>query len=139
MGTSIRAEISSKNKYWISKHRHYELKHFCLQYPEWKKVYKSLDDASLSSTSFDNIPSGNGIKDITARCAIDKAYYGEKLQMIEDAAKEADKDLWIYILMGVTEEVSFTYLQTKLEIPCGRDMYYDRYRKFFWILDKMRK
>lgn len=33
MATVIRPEISPKNKYWISKHRHYELKHFCLQYP----------------------------------------------------------------------------------------------------------
>jgi hypothetical protein len=23
-------------------------------------------------------------------------------------------------------------------MPCGRDTYYDRYRRFFWLLDKMR-
>lgn len=23
-------------------------------------------------------------------------------------------------------------------IPCGKDYYYDRYRKFFWLLDKER-
>ena len=31
-----RAEVSKKNKYYISKHRYYELKHFCLQYKEWE-------------------------------------------------------------------------------------------------------
>ena len=30
MSTVIRPEISEKNKYWISKHRYYELKHLCL-------------------------------------------------------------------------------------------------------------
>ena len=33
MGTTLRAELSEKNPYWIEKHRYYELKHFCLQYP----------------------------------------------------------------------------------------------------------
>ena len=33
--TDIRPEISKKNKYWISRHRYYELKHFCMQYREW--------------------------------------------------------------------------------------------------------
>lgn len=43
MGTTIRPEISKKNRYWIDKHRYYELKHFCLQYPTWKKAHSSLD------------------------------------------------------------------------------------------------
>ncbi len=28
MGTTLRAELSEKNPYWIEKHRYYELKHF---------------------------------------------------------------------------------------------------------------
>lgn len=42
MATTIRPELSEKNPYWIEKHRYYELKHFCLQYPIWQKQY-SLD------------------------------------------------------------------------------------------------
>lgn len=38
-----RAEISKKNPHYISKHRYYELKHFCLQYPEWKHALDILD------------------------------------------------------------------------------------------------
>lgn len=48
MGTTIRPEISKKNRYWIDKHRYYELKHFCLQYPTWKKAYLSLDNVTDS-------------------------------------------------------------------------------------------
>ena len=42
MGTNIRPEISKKNQYWISKPRYYELRHFCLQYPNWRKAYSEL-------------------------------------------------------------------------------------------------
>lgn len=103
MGTTIRAQISEKNKYYIDKHRHYELKHFCLQYPNWKK-----------------------------------ARYSKRVELIEQVAKDADKYLWQYILKAVTEGLSYTYLRTKLDIPCGKDMYYDRYRRFFWLLSEVR-
>lgn len=43
MSTVIRAELSHKSKYHIDKHRYYELKHFCLQYPNWKKSYAEVD------------------------------------------------------------------------------------------------
>ena len=138
MATVIRPEISPKNKYWIDKHRHYELKHFCLQYPIWKRTYAALNDLGLSLSRIEREPSTNLHSDPTAKCAIKKAYYLERIQLVEDIAKQADDELYTYILKAVTEELSFTYLKTKLEIPCGRDMYYDRYRKFFWLLSEAR-
>ena len=136
MATVIRAKISVKNKYHIDKHRHYELKHFCLQYPEWKKKYVSA--LRISSSTTDRLPSTNAYSDPTATYAMKKAYYSERINLIEDIAKEADADLWFYILRAVTEGLSFTYLKSILEIPCSRDMYYDRYRKFFWLLSEAR-
>ena len=138
MATKIRAEISGKNKYWISKHRHYELKHFCLQYYDWKRAYEGIDNLGVSHSNLDKISSANSISDITSKCAIAKAEYAEKMDMVENAAKAADPDLWKYIFKAVTEELSFTYLKSRLEIPCGKDMFYDRYRRFFWILSKER-
>lgn len=139
MATVIRPEISEKNKYWISKHRHYELKHFCLQYPEWKKEYMNCDKSSLSLSMIEQFPTSNIPKDITAKRAMIKAHYSERIKLIEQTAIEADKYLHDYILKAVTENLSYTYLKTKLGIPCGKDMYYDRYRKFFWLLSKSRK
>lgn len=46
MSKLSKPELSQKNPYWIEKHRYYELKHFCLQYPIWKKAYNSLDGVS---------------------------------------------------------------------------------------------
>ena len=138
MTTVIRAELSEKNKYWISKHRHYELKHFCLQYPAWKRTYADLNDLGISLSKIERTSSTNIPGNPTANCAERKAYYSERIKLIEDIAMKADRDLWHYILRAVTEELSYTYLKTKLNIPCGRDMYYDRYRRFFWLLSAVR-
>lgn len=138
MATVIRPEISTKNRYWIDKHRHYELKHFCLQYPTWKKAisnsYVTNSSLSVVGGSFSN----NRPSDPTSRLAMTKLYYSEKIELIERIAKETDRYLYSYILKAVTEGLSYMQLKTRLGIPCGRDMYYDRYRRFFWLLSQER-
>ena len=138
MATMIRPELSIKNKYWIDKHRHYELKHFCLQYPDWKKAYADFDDPAVPLSTIDRVPTSNLPGDPTAKRAMMKAHFAEKIKMVERAATDADKYLGSYILKAVTENLSYTYLKSKLDIPCGRDMYYDRYRRFFWLLNEAR-
>lgn len=138
MATVIRPQISEKNKYWIDKHRYYELKHFCLQYPIWKNEYAALNNSSIPLSMIERYPSSDSPSDPTAKRALMKAQYWEKISLIEKIAKEADRYLYGYIIKAVTEELSYTYLKTKLDIPCGRDMYYDRYRKFFRLLSEAR-
>lgn len=137
MTTTIRPTISKKNKYWISKHRYYELKHFCLQYKTWKKAYSVIENLKSPELRADWTTS-NSIDDPTSRSAIIKAGYSNKIDMIEKSAFEADSTIAEYIIKAVTEELSYNYLKSKLNIPCSRDTYYDRYRKFFWILSKKR-
>lgn len=139
MATLVRAKISDKNQYYIDKHRHYELKHFCLQYPEWKKEYDILGVPTMSTSMLELIPSSNIVGDPTARFAIKKAYYKERIELIERIAVETDRYLCAYILKAVTEGLSYNYLKTKLNIPCSRDTYYNRYRRFFWLLSESRK
>lgn len=136
MGTIIRPDISRKNKYWIDKHRHYELKHFCLQYPEWKKTYNSSPNISLSTT--DEVSRSNLHSDLTFKEVMRRKRYLERMELIEKIAIEADNNLHNYILKGVTEGLSYTHLKHMLDIPCSKDTYYDRYRRFFWLLDKTR-
>lgn len=139
MATLIRPEISIKNKYHIDKHRHYELKHFCLQYPEWKKMYAEFSNASIPLSMIERVSTSNLPGDPTAKRAMMKMQYAEKIKMVEKIALETDAYLHNYILKAVTEGYSYTYLKTKLNMPCGRDMYYDRYRRFFWLLSESRK
>lgn len=138
MATVIRAEISQKNKYWIDKHRHYELKHFCLQYPDWKKAYADFDNLNLPLSMIERIPTSNMPGDPTAKRALIKAQYAEKINLIDRVARQADEYLYGYLIKGITEGLSYRQLKSRYDIPCGKDMYYDRYRRFFWLLSKVR-
>lgn len=138
MATIIRPEVSNKNKYWISKHRHYELKHFCLQYPIWKKSYNELLDYGISVSNLDREIRVTTMSDPTSRNAIMRTYYDEKIKMVENIAYKTDRYLHKYILKAVTEGHSYVYLRSMLGIPCSRDVYYTLYRKFFWLLSQER-
>lgn len=139
MGTTIRPELSKKNKYWVEKHRYYELKHFCLQYPIWKQAYASLDGLSKRPKDLTSLKNTNYIGDPTAKCAEAKLYYSDRIFTIESIASEVSPELSTYIIKAVTEGVSYEHLKTRLGIPCSRDTYYDLYRRFFWLLNKARK
>ena len=137
MSTIIRPEISSKNPYWIEKHRYYELKHFCLQYPIWKEIRNSL--TGLRRNSIDFAIKSSDISDPTSKTVEDILYYSERIEMVEKAAKETDNVIGYYILKGVTEGLSYEVMNAKEVLPCSKDAYYELYRKFFWILSGMRK
>lgn len=138
MSTAIRPELSVKSPYWVERHRYYELKHFCLQYPIWKKAYTALNGLSRRPDDLAIFVRTGQVSDPTARCAEAKAFYSERMALVEQAAVHADADLYPYILRAVTEGLPFQFLKMRLEIPCCRDIYYDRYRRFFWLLDKER-
>lgn len=139
MSTVIRPEVSKKNPYWLERHRYYELKHFCLQYPIWKQAYASL--SGLEAKRLDGIFAGktNAVSDPTERCAEARIFYADRMQMIEQAAKDADASMAFYLVQAVTQGLSYESVKAKLEIPCGRDAYYGLYRKFFYLLHKERQ
>lgn len=139
MATTIRPELSTKNRYWIDRHRYYELKHFCLQYPQWKKARMELDGYSTSS-GIKELPTQPGsIFSPTEAVAEARLYFLDRMRMVEQAAEDASPDLGKYLLIAVTEGCSYEHLKARLEIPCCKDVYYDIYRRFFWLLDKARK
>ena len=139
MSTKTRPELARKNKYWMEKHRYYELKHFCLQYPIWKKAYQEIDGLSKTASSALSYTKGGDVSDPTERAAETLIFLSDRMEMIEKVCLMADEVLAPYILKAVTEERSYEYLRVNLNIPCGKDSYYELYRKFFWLLDKERK
>lgn len=139
MSTAIRPELSSKNKYYLPRHRYYELKHFCLQYQDMVHQIAVLRTKlySICGSQLTVVPNTN--KNSSARfeeVAIEMQKLVDGVQLIKEVAKEADSELCEYLLEGVTRGCTYDYLSTMKDIPCCRDTYYDRYRKFFYILDK---
>lgn len=141
--SKIKSELSKSNPYWLEKHRYYELKHFCLQYPTWKKALASLTSLSHRPEDLAKFYTGEH-GDPTAKCAEAREFFKERMHMIEEltylanpkytAAKECSEAL----LRGVTEGLSYDKLITLYPAFMPRDEYYKTYRKFFWMLSKAR-
>lgn len=136
MATVIRPELSKKNKYYISKYRYYELKYYCLQYPEWKKELLECQEKIVSTSSIILSKREKSLEDKVSEIAIRKNSLERKMENIVFSCKESDPQLWNFLLIAVTEGMSWTYLSTALRMPCGRDYFYDKYHKFFYILSR---
>ena len=133
----MRGIVQKSNKYYLPKHRFYELYHYCLQYPEWLSEYNSIGHAS--AIRMDGEGGGSGTGDPTYTAAERRLVLRERLDEIEKAAAAADPQLSRWILMAVTQEhASYAYLRNVYGMPCGRKMFYDRRRRFYWIMAKMK-
>ncbi len=131
---SERPELSDKNPYWIPKERYYELKHFCMQYTTWKRMLESLN--AYPKIRYLEVEIGKD--DPTARLVMYRERYLRCVKIIEESAEETDSVLGKDIFRGVISGCSYEVLNARKTIPCGKDIYYELYRKFFWILDKKR-
>lgn len=139
MTTRIRPELSKRNPFWLDRHRYYELKRFCLQYPLWKKELSILDGFGSKSKSIIATRLLTDISDPTFEKAEARLYFSNRIAMVEQAAFDADPGLMEYILRAVVGGYGYESLRTKYDIPCSKDTYYDLYRRFFWLLSHSRK
>ena len=135
MATETRPELSEKNKYHISKHRYYELLHFCRQYTEFLAMKEQILAACVrpivaNHTITTDIMASHRT-DHMERWAIKLADIDDKIQVIEQTAVDADEQLSGYILMSVTSGLGFDAMKARYDVPCSRNTFYDRYRKFF--------
>lgn len=110
-----------KNEYELSKHRFYELKHFCMQYPEWEMLYLELNGWATEI--------GKNEGDTTSRDGIRRADLMYKMELIRetchDICGEYEKQVFEYVILG----------NKPILRSDQRDFWY-YYRKFFWELSK---
>lgn len=126
-------------KYGISGNRFRELYYWCLQYNEWKDELRYKTD-TVRSIEITDMPTAHNGSDATQELAIRRAQLSENCELIEQTAREAEPDIYQYLLKAVTDEnVTYRYLKMVMNIPCGKKMYYDRRRKFYWLLDQRKK
>lgn len=131
----MKPELSKKNPYWISKHRYYQLVHYCLQYNEWKDMRRRIGD--ISAVNLDGMPKSTGPSRGIENAGVRRAELKHKMELIEHTAREADPALAEWIVKGVTNDgIGYDYLRDVMGIPCGRRQYHERRRKFFWLLSQ---
>ena len=136
MSTRIRPETSKKNPYYISKHRQYELKHFVMQYPEWEEKLKELDGlVKVPCTDADKINLGS-VSDKTGDTAVLMELYSKNIDVVVKAAEETHPMFGILIVKNIICGVSYRDWSDGKYM--SRDEYYKLYRKFYYILDKLR-
>lgn len=84
---------------------------------------------------------GKDIADPTEKAVIVRLYFGNRLYMIKEAAeKAAGPVLSRYIYDAVTRGYTYDQMKAKFpNLPCGRSLWYDIYRKFFWLLNFSRE
>jgi len=116
--------------YNISDNRYRELKYFCRQYREKQSQLWSITE--LSSPRFDSAGGGNKTSDRTADAAIRRAQLQRDIEIIEQAAIEADVEIYQYIISNVADGIAYEYLG----VPASIASFYRKRREFFWILDK---
>lgn len=139
MPTTTRPEVSKKNPYYLNRERYYELKHFCRQYPIWKKAYQALDGLSKRPGDLELFNNPSHKSDPTVRCAESREFYLKRMEMVEQCAREASTELYKYIMNYVTKGDAYSVLKMRDHIPCGKDVFYETARKFFWLLNKARE
>lgn len=113
---------------WIPKARYYELAWFCKQYPLWLTLHNRITDLATADNNVD--PTGDA--------ATSKAALEEKIFVVRDTLKEVTTEYFDVMLLCLTKGISYDMMQTKMDMPMSRVMFYRLARKFFSLLDKKR-
>lgn len=115
---------------YISKHRYYELRHFCYQYHEWEKAKTNLK-IFPGGKNPENIP------DPTGDTAVKLEELESNIKLVNDILDQTDPTISYWLKMCVCDGKSYDVLQA-YGVPCGKEYFYKRYKLFFYLLDKNR-
>ena len=126
-----------KSKWWLPKQRMLTVYHYCLQYPEWEDTYRALGGGSgIRGVTYDGMPHGTGVGNPTEAAALRTAEVSMKMQKLRDTVQEVAPDIYLWLLKGVTEGVSYEYLKSVMGIPCGHNYYWEKRRQFYWTMSQ---
>ena len=138
----MKSEVSKRNQYYLPKHRYYELKHFCLQYKDWDKDIKLMNYLKSNACVL-RIEFSNGSKySRTESIAIKEKEVLDKMEMVDKTLKKVTlREPYLEVLReGLLYGSAYDKMEASRDVmPMSRNEYYILCRKFFWLLDKVRK
>lgn len=120
--------------YDISRERFLELKHKCLQYPEWIK--RRNECYELRSSASDGMPKGSAVTSSVVERQADRAMKeSELVDLVERCLFEAaDGD--VGIIPDLRKNICYGVPYIALTAPCGKNEFTKYRHKFYYILDK---
>ena len=139
-----KTELSKRSEWWIPRARYYELKWFCMQYTSWVRLRKDLIKIESNANLMEERVDTSNLPDPTASTAMKIKFYDDRIKMIDRCMYEAADGNEYAINMlaeGICTGASYDKMGYRMEVGIpmiSRDEYYDKYRKFFYLLDKER-
>lgn len=138
MKERLRSEVSEKSQFYVSKHRYLELKHFCLQYRTFLMARNALYMRLPSNYISDGTQKRFEKNDPVGKIVETIERYDRRMGKVDKTLELCDPVIAKYLKKGVTEGLSYEAMNAFEKIPCGKGYYYKEYRKFFYILSKIR-
>lgn len=127
---------SKWTRWQISKYAFRTAYNYALQYGEWLDEYRTAL-YNLQSPQLNGMPHSGTVSNPTEMLGIRANELKAKTDLIEETVKETDPALFPWLLKAVTNEgVTYNYLRTVMQIPCGKNIYYEARRKFYYLLAK---
>jgi len=130
-------ELSERSKWHVSNERRLELEHFVRQYDDWHRAILDLNLYSMAHPTEAQRKAGVATSQ-TEKVAISLTFYKERINLVNRAAAMTDPMLAKPILFCVMYRLPYDKINAQYDVPCGRDMFYDKVRQFIWTLDKLR-
>lgn len=128
-----RLELSRESEYFIPGNLYRQCIYFCRQYPDWAAALSSPPDSGKGiDYSVPRVQTSGDFDPVEAE-GIRRHQYAIKKQIVDDAIMEAAPEIAKWLLLGVAYRKSFEDLEA-MGMPCGREYYFRRRRKFFWLL-----
>lgn len=132
--TKIRAP-QPNSKYYLPKEVFLTTVHFCRQYPYWLTELDLIFDARQGiAYDKDRVQSSNNY-DSTSDMGMRRAAMSRKIDLINDAAREVAGHQFKWLILGCC--YGRPYYQLRHDgIPCGKNMYYQWRRRFYYELSQ---
>lgn len=127
--------LSKNNKYYLPKETFLTVIHYCKQYPEWEAELNACTD-TVKAVAYDKDRVQTSLdSDATADLAIRRATISRKKDMVDKTAEEVGGMMYKWLILGVCFDTPYYQLKQR-GIPCGKDMYYNLRRKFYYEIAK---
>lgn len=131
-------QLSTKNPYYLPDAAFRNAFYFALRYHEFVDKLETLGDGARG-ISYDSQPHGDSKGTALEDLAIKRAKISARIDLIVSSCVEADRELAPWLFKAVTNRnIGYEYLDQigvdGKQIPCGSSKYYNRRRKFYYIL-----
>lgn len=127
---------TKNSRYYVDKETFLTVLHYCKQYPLWLAELDAIP-VPLNGISYDkdSVQSSSDY-DSTSDLAMRRAAISRKKDVMDKCAKRTAGDLSEWLIMGVGHGLTYFQLVER-GMPCGRTLYYDIRRRFYYEMSKL--